>query len=287
MISQNYSYANALCARNFGGITAPNYFLKPNVIHSRNVRNEYDTNAQPLIIRDSIPTGTEQPYVYILSIKGATLSSSTTINGSGILSAGLTMGKNCEAALTGSGDLVASMSLISSLVANLVGSGQLTGTMNAVAQLTAALSGSGSVTAGLNLIANIAAGLTGSGTLTGDLKGKANLVANIYVNVSEATVQQLVNGVWDAITSDHNNPNTMGEIMNNLGAVADPWSITLPGSYAPGEAGYILGNILTTIPDAVWDELKTAHTTGSSYGKIVQDLELLAKQIKALTSANL
>ncbi len=53
------------------------------------------------------------------------------------------------------------------------------------------------------------------------------------------------------------------------------------------EAGYILGNLLANIPDSVWDELKTSHTTASSYGKIVQDLETLAKQIKALTAANL
>lgn len=37
----------------------------------------------------------------------------------------------------------------------------------------------------------------------------------------------------------------------------------------------------------VWDELKTTHSTASTYGKIVQDLETLIRQIKALTTAGL
>ena len=97
------------------------------------------------------------------------------------------------------------------------------------------------------------------------------MAATIYVNQSEATVQQLVDGVWNALVADYNNPNTMGEVMNNMGASSDPWTISLPGAYAPGEAGYILGNLLANIPDSVWDELKASHTTANSYGKIVQD----------------
>ena len=46
-------------------------------------------------------------------------------------------------------------------------------------------------------------------------------------------------------------------------------------------------NLLSNIPDSVWDELKSTHTTANSYGKIIQDLEKLSKQIKALTSAQL
>ncbi len=33
-----------------------------------------------------------------------------------------------------------------------------------------------------------------------------------------------------------------GYVLGNLGAAADPWSTALPGGYSPGEAGYILGN---------------------------------------------
>jgi hypothetical protein len=50
----------------------------------------------------------------------------------------------------------------------------------------------------------------------------------------------------------------MGEIMNNVGAGADPWSTILPGSY-----------------------------TGEQAGKIVADMEDLIRKIKALTTAGL
>jgi hypothetical protein len=42
-----------------------------------------------------------------------------------------------------------------------------------------------------------------------------------------------------------------------------------------------------TIADAVWDEQKTGHSTTNSYGKIIQDLETLIKQVKSLTAAQL
>jgi hypothetical protein len=41
------------------------------------------------------------------------------------------------------------------------------------------------------------------------------------------------------------------------------------------------------IADAVWDELKSGHTTANTTGKILQDLETIARQIKALSAANL
>jgi len=44
---------------------------------------------------------------------------------------------------------------------------------------------------------------------------------------------------------------------------------------------------LPDIADAVWDEQKAGHVGANSYGKITQDLETLAKQIKALTAAGL
>jgi len=41
------------------------------------------------------------------------------------------------------------------------------------------------------------------------------------------------------------------------------------------------------IADAIWDELKTSHTTANTFGKIIQDMEVLTKQIKSLTAAQL
>ena len=255
----------------------------------RNFFTQADITNIEQIKRDSFPTGTNPPYSYVLGDKGGLLSASTTNNGSATIAGNISQGINIDATLAGTSDIsTANLALVVQLAAALAGDGQITAAnLVGTIALAATLTGTGNLTAGLNVIAFMTSTLAGTGGLTATLRGTLDMSADIFVNQSEATVQQLIEGVWNAMAADYNNPNTMGEIMNNLGSVADPWSTTLPGAYAPGEAGYILGNLLANIPDAVWDELKTTHTTASSYGKIVQDLETIAKQIKGLTAANL
>ncbi len=240
--------------------------------------------------KDSFPTGTNPPYAYVLGFKGSLLSSTTLLNGVGELDSNLSQGINIESTINATSSIsTANLSVIIQLASNIAGSGNITtASLVGTIALAATLNGTGSVTAGLNLITFLNSTLSGSGSITGALlTGIASMEANIYVNQSQATIQELVAGVWNALLADYNLPNTMGEVMNNMGSVADPWTTSLPGTYAPGEAGYILGNLLSNIPDSVWDELKASHTTATSYGKIVQDLETLAKQIKGLTAAGL
>ena len=104
--------------------------------------------------------------------------------------------------------------------------------------------------------------------------------AAIYVNQSTATVRELVDGVWNALTADYTNPGSTGEALAAAGSAGDPWLTPLPGAYLPGTAGDIIGNMSSSaIADAVWDELKSGHTTADSYGKIVQDLEILLEEL--------
>lgn len=53
------------------------------------------------------------------------------------------------------------------------------------------------------------ADLNGNATITATMKGWANMSADIYVNQSEASVQQIVSGVWNAIAEDYNSSGTM------------------------------------------------------------------------------
>lgn len=289
MLIRNYSYVNQICGHVHSGITNPVKWISPHTMRGYFGLAQTSDNIEQ-IKRDSFPTGTNPPYCLVMGDKGALLSSTTTITSYGELTSNLSQGINIESNLSGSGSITTSdLSLIVQLASSLAGSGDITtASLIGTIALAATLSGTGNITAGLNVIAFMNTSLTGTGTISGALlTGIASLEANIYVNQSEATVQQLVEGVWNALLTDYNNANTMGEVMNNMGSVADPWTTSLPGAYAPGEAGYILGNLLSNIPDSVWDELKTTHTTASSYGKIVQDLETLAKQIKGLTAAGL
>lgn len=60
---------------------------------------------------------------------------------------------------------------------------------------------------------------------------------------SAPTVQQIVDGVWDELIAGHLDAGSTGEKLNAAGAAGDPLSTPVPGSYAAGEAGYILGHL--------------------------------------------
>jgi len=289
MLIRNYSYINCVLGKQHSGLTSAIKATKPDSMRSYYSSDVYVTANITQNKRDSFPTGTNSPYSYVLGDKGGLLSCTTTNSGEATIAGNISQGINVDATLAGTSDIsTANLALVVQLAATLAGDGQITAAnLVGTIALAATLTGTGNLTAGLNVIAFMTSALAGTGGLTATLRGTLDMSADIFVNQSEATVQQLIEGVWNAMAADYNNPNTMGEIMNNLGSVADPWSTTLPGAYAPGEAGYIIGNLLANIPDAVWDELKTTHTTASSYGKIVQDLETIAKQIKGLTAANL
>ena len=288
MLIANYSYINQICGHNHSGITNPIWCVSPHTFRGYFGRSQYES-IQEQIKRDSIPTGTNTPYSLVMGDSGGLLSSTTLLLGDGELTSALSKGINIGSSLSGTGTIsTSSLSLIISLGSSLAGSGNLTNaSLVGTIALAGALTGVGNVTAGLNVIAFMSTSLTGSATLSANLKGLLGLDADIYVNQSEFTVNQIVEGVWNAVAASYNTSGTMGAAMNAAGLAGDPWTATLPGSYASGSAGDILGNILANIPDSVWNELKTSHTTDESYGKIVQDLERLSKQIKALTAANL
>lgn len=224
-------------------------------------KSQYES-IQDQIKRDSFPTGTNPPYSIILGDKGALLSSTTTISGDGVIVSGLSMGKACEASLTGTGTIdTANLSLIIQLAAALTGSGTITtANLVGVVSLAASLSGTGSLTAGVNVIAFMNATLAGTSDLDADLKGTLSMSAAIYVNQSEATVQQLVDGVWNALAVTYNNAGTMGELLNNTGGGASP----------------------ATIADAVWDEILSAHSiagsTGEKLSKLLEKVQFIYLQ---------
>jgi hypothetical protein len=61
------------------------------------------------------------------------------------------------------------------------------------------------------------------------------------------TTAGIANAVWNAVAASLNASGTMGELMNAAGAAADPWLTELPGAYASGTAGDIIGNQVPAI----------------------------------------
>lgn len=239
-------------------------------------------DIQEQIKRDGFPTGTNHPYSIIMGDSGALLSATTQINGDGTVTVNVSSGINLLADLDGIGTIsAANLSLIVQLAAALSGSGTITtASLVGVVSLQASLAGTGSLTAGLSLISFMNTVMTGSGSLTAGLRGTLSMSAAIYVNQSTATVRELVDGVWNALTADYTNPGSTGEALAAAGSAGDPWLTPLPGAYLPGTAGDIIGNMSSSaIADAVWDELKGGHVTADTYGKIIQDLEILIDEL--------
>lgn len=135
----------------------------------------------------------------------------------------------------------AAMGLTVEMVAAIAGSGTLSASVIGQLQAVATLAGSSTVTAAQSALAGLVASLAGTGVIS-DAQQEAlgEMTADIYVNQSQATVTEIVNGVWEALTIEHNNAGTMGEAMNGAGSAGNPWITDLSAYNTAGTAGKIL-----------------------------------------------
>lgn len=194
----------------------------------------------------NIPSGTQPPYTIMFAPKGGELSATTYIRGEGSVAANLLSGKFMTADLAGIGSIEGSMSLITSMTANLAGVGELTGDMKLTLAMAANLAGIGDLAGAMALLIPLNAALAGIGGITANLKGNADLQATIYVNQSEATTQQLVDAIWNAIAADYNTSGTMGNKLNGAGSAGDPWTTDLTSYNTDGTAGKRMKDTLST-----------------------------------------
>ena len=175
-----------------------------------NVRSAFGANGQNLQmyfgeseggglpLKSSLPTGTQPPYSYHLAEKGGELSSTTSISGTGNMTASQQNGINIVSSIAGVGTIdTAGLSLVTSMISTIAGTGALTGSMVGTIQMAADLAGSGDITGALGMLSGMVANLAGQGLISSDLKGKLFMEAQIYVNQSQATVDQIVDGVVD------------------------------------------------------------------------------------------
>ena len=166
-----------------------------------------------------VPNGYSAPYSWKLPPKMWGLGSNVWVTGSGVISGSGALWVNIESTIEWLGEITdANLWLILSAVATLSGIGGLSADVIGALQATATLAGEGDLTASLWALAGVVATLSGTGTITGSSTALAFLSADIYVNQSEASVQQIVDWVWNAVASQYNTSGTMGE------AVQSGWS---------------------------------------------------------------
>lgn len=71
----------------------------------------------------------------------------------------------------------------------------------------------------------------------------AAVVAAEIAAVGTPDAEEFADAIWDATSSSHDTVGTFGHQLNSVGASADPLQNPVPGGYAPGQAGYILGRL--------------------------------------------
>jgi hypothetical protein len=85
---------------------------------------------------------------------------------------------------------------------------------------------------------------------------QTRLAASGYTAPPSAST--IASAVWNLTVSGHTTSGTFGAAMNAAGSAGDPWSTPLPGAYASGTAGNIVGNNLNA---TVSSRLATASYT--------------------------
>lgn len=188
--------------------------------------------------KSSFNNGYVPPYSWVLAPVAGGLGSINEINGDSEFTSSMAMGINILSDITGVGQISsANLSMIVGLLADLAGSGTLSSSMVGVVQMAADLVGQGNVIAGINLLANCVASLNGVGAVTAGLRGDSYMSADIYVNQSTATTNELVYAIWNAIATQFNVAGTMGNKLNGAGSAGDPWTTDLTSYTTDGTAG--------------------------------------------------
>jgi hypothetical protein len=89
------------------------------------------------------------------------------------------------------------------------------------------------------IVGNIVGNITG--TLVGDVYGNVTGTSGIRTGTF---IDAMADQVWDEQIAGHLLTGSTGKKLNDAGAAGDPWGTSLPASYTPGQAGYILGTNL-------------------------------------------
>jgi len=206
--------------------------------------------------KNATPSGYVPPYCYKIALASGGLATFRFVTGNGeIVNVNLAGGLGADALLSGSGDVTnAAGALIVTAVAAIVGAGDLTADIAGKLEAAATLLGAGDLTAALGAIADALATLSGTGTIAATPFATGTITADITVSGEALTTANVASAIWDALAASFNTPGTMGNKLNSASAAGDPWTALLPGSYAPGEAGYIVGTNL----DAAVSTLSTS-----------------------------
>jgi hypothetical protein len=177
-----------------------------------NHMNKYIGDGDGLDKFNGVSCGYTQHYTWGGPITGGGLASRVSAEGE-ITEALLAVGRGLEALVTSEGTVnTAILQMIVGLLAIIEGSGDINyADLRGSVALLATISGEGIVSdADLGAIVNLVSHVYGVGSVDADLYGQAHMSAHVYVNEGSADIDQLAEGVWNAIAAEYELPDTMG-----------------------------------------------------------------------------
>lgn len=240
MLLNNYSVRNLTPGKEIGASTNPWGLFRESTLRGMYMG---EANITDVSNRASLPNGYGQD-AWLMAPKAGGMSTSN-LRGTGNLSGNGVAGLGGVLVMAGTGVFEATGGLLAGLEVTMAGSGDLTLMGGGLLQAVMALVGSGAMTNVLGATAGLTLSMAGFGTMTLAPKGTAEMELTIYVNQSEATVDQIVAGVWNALAAEYNLTGTMGEAMNGAGSAGNPWITDLSAYNTANTAGKILKDRLS------------------------------------------
>jgi hypothetical protein len=116
------------------------------------------------------------------------------------------------------------------------------------------------------------------------------MAANVITAASMATDAgaEIADAVWDEAIAGHLTAGTTGAQLNAAGAGGDPWSTALPGAYAAGTAGKIIGDkIVASVTGAVGSVTGSVGSVTGAVGSVTGNVTGSVGSVVGLTAANL
>lgn len=195
-----------------------------------------------------LPNGHLHPSSWMLPQKGGGMSAYTTIVGSGDAQATGQAALELLATIAGDGGIDALGGLIVNLAATITGSGTVSSAaVQAFLNLVATITGSGGASATATGLGDMAGTVSGQGSATGSTATAVGALSATLRGYGDLTPEGIRDALWNAIASQYNQAGTMGERLNGAASAGDPWGTFLPGVYAPGTAGALLGRMLADV----------------------------------------
>ena len=189
------------------------------------------------------PSGYLPPVGWVMPIKPGDLSSRFAIVSTVALAGSVNEGRQIDAAITSSTAIEGAVQLIVAIAAALTSTVANAGTMTGVATATAALTSATTVTGALAGLGNLVAALTTADAIAGTPSATGAMTADI-TSFSELSPENLAIAVWNALIANFQAAGSTGAALSAAGSAGDPWITALPGAYAAGSAGEIIGTKL-------------------------------------------